>query len=76
MLRPVPKLDLTDEEHAALIELLRDTIDRYRYRLSPRLTPIKTVLAKLQPAASKQRLPEPRPKAIAPRLTARKRSRW
>jgi hypothetical protein len=32
-------LDLTDEEQAALIELLRRAIDEARYPLSPRLDP-------------------------------------
>ena len=33
-------LDLTDDEKAALIELLRGTIDRDRFPLSPRIRAI------------------------------------
>jgi hypothetical protein len=49
-------LDLTDEEQAALIELLRRAIDEARYPLSPRLDPLKAILAKLEPPA-----PQPPP---------------
>jgi hypothetical protein len=40
-------LDLTDDETTALAQLLRRTIDEYRYPLSPRLAPLKAILAKL-----------------------------
>ena len=57
----MPKLDLIDEEHAALAKLLRETIDRDRFPLSPRLPPVKAVLARLQPPAPKPPLPEAAP---------------
>jgi hypothetical protein len=47
-------LDLTDEEQAAPVGLLRREIDEARYPLSPRLDPLKAILAKLEP-------PVPRP---------------
>ncbi len=34
-------LDLTDDEKAALIELLRGTIDRDRFPLSPRVRAVQ-----------------------------------
>jgi hypothetical protein len=40
-------LDLTDDEKAALIELLRGTIDRDRFPLSPRMRPLRSILEKL-----------------------------
>jgi hypothetical protein len=40
-------LDLTDDEKAALIELLRGTIDRDRFPLSPRIRLLRGILEKL-----------------------------
>ena len=55
-------LDLTDEEQAALIELLRRAIDEARYPLSPWLDPLKAILEKLEPPVPKpERLPPLRP---------------
>jgi hypothetical protein len=51
-------LDLTDEETAALAQFLRRTIDDDRYPLSPRMVPLKAILAKLEPAQSR---PDPLP---------------
>lgn len=42
-------LDLIDEERAALIRYLRDGIEHERFPLSPRLVPIRAILAKLEP---------------------------
>ena len=57
-------LDLIDDEAVALTALPRRTIDENRYPLSPRLAPVKAILAKLDPPAARA---EPRP----PRLTMR-----
>ena len=43
--------DLTDDELAAIVTALRQTIDRDRYPLSPRLKPFKSALAKLDSAS-------------------------
>jgi hypothetical protein len=43
------ELDLTDDETAALERLLRDSIDRDRYPLSPRVKLLKGILAKIKP---------------------------
>jgi hypothetical protein len=40
-------LDLTDDERAALIEVLRGTIDQDRFPLSPRIKLLRSVLEKL-----------------------------
>jgi hypothetical protein len=42
-------LDFTDEEHEALTQYLREKLDAEKFRYSPRLGPIKSVLAKLDP---------------------------
>ena len=42
-------LDLSDDEKAALIELLRDTVDRDRALTSPRIRKLQAILAKLDP---------------------------
>jgi hypothetical protein len=44
-------LDLTDEEHAALLRLVRKALDTDRYPLSPRLYPLRSILEKLEPSA-------------------------
>jgi hypothetical protein len=56
-------LDLSDDEAAALAQLLRRTINDDPYPLSPRLAPLKAILAKLNP-------PEP-PSGSTPPLQAR-----
>jgi hypothetical protein len=53
------KLDLTDDETQALVEHVKRAIDNDPYPLSPRLAPLKAILAKLDP-------PEPRPEALPP----------
>jgi hypothetical protein len=52
-------LDLTDEEAAALTKHLREAIEYARYPLAPRLDPLKSILAKLDP-------PAPRPEPLPP----------
>ena len=41
-------LYLTDDEAKALVQLLRRAIDENREPLSPRLAPLKAILAKLE----------------------------
>ncbi len=50
--------DLTGDDKSALIELLRETIERDRFPLSPKVKRLKAILAKLAPPASR---PEPMP---------------
>ena len=70
-------LELDDEARAALAKLLKDTLENTRWKLSRRWWPIRSVLAKLEPAAVKPALaPAPEPtKVIAPKL-ARGRQRF
>ena len=50
---------LTQDEKTALAALLRRTIDADRYPLSPRISTLRDILAKLQP-------PEPAPAPLPP----------
>ena len=56
-------LELTAEEHQALVRLLRRSIDEDRFPLAPRHAPIRAVLAKLEP-------PAPQPEPLPPRNPA------
>jgi hypothetical protein len=47
--------DLTEDEQLALAALLKRTIEGDRYPPSPRLRPLKAILAKLEPPASRCR---------------------
>ena len=49
--------DLIDEETAALVRLLSDTINNDRYPLSPRIQTLKAILAKLRPEPARKPLP-------------------
>jgi hypothetical protein len=66
------KGDLTDEETAALVWLLSDTINNDRYPLSPRIQTLRAILAKLRPEPVREPLPSPKVYA-PPRSTARRR---
>jgi hypothetical protein len=50
-------LDLTDEETAALAQLLSQTIDADRYPLSLRILTLKAILAKIRPEPVRKPLP-------------------
>jgi hypothetical protein len=68
-------LDLSDDEAAALAQLLRRTINDDPYPLSPRLAPLKAILEKLNPP---QPPPEPTPPLQArdaPSTAGRRRRR-
>jgi len=58
--------DLTEAELAAVVWALRETIDRDRYSLSPRMAPFKTALAKLDPASAPKPAVERKPLPEAP----------
>ncbi len=55
----MPLLDLTDEEHAAVTTAVRRAIAEDKYPHAPRLAPLRSALAKLDPASA--------PRAIEPR---------
>jgi hypothetical protein len=66
-------LDLTDEEAAALAAYLKRALAEERYFLSPRLDPIKAILAKLERPAPGPELPPPLRPIDAPRPRRRRR---
>ena len=55
----MPTIDFTDAEHAAVTRAVRRTIDEDRFPHAPRLAPLRSALAKLDPAST--------PKPIEPR---------
>lgn len=57
----MPKIDLTDDELAAVIAAVREKIDFDRYPLSPRMRPLRAALAKLDPASAPKPRPDPKP---------------
>jgi hypothetical protein len=68
--------DLTDDEKAALVELLRETIDRDRFPLSPRVRSFKEILDKLAPPAPRpEPIPAPKPPGERSMALTRKRRR-
>jgi hypothetical protein len=66
--------DLTDEETAALRDLLRRSIENDRFPLSPRMRPYKSILAKIDPPTVEP-LPPPKPAGQPSSLLTRKRRR-
>jgi hypothetical protein len=68
--------DLTGDDKAILVELLRETIDRDCFPLSPRIKSLKAVLAKLDPQPPRpEPLPPPKPPGQPSMVLARKRRR-
>jgi hypothetical protein len=53
------KLDLSDEQAAALTMELDGIIDEDRYPFSPRIRTLKDILAKLRPEPVRKPLPAP-----------------
>jgi hypothetical protein len=53
-------LDLSDEDADALTQHLKRAIDSDRYPLSPRVAPLKAILAKLRPEPIREPLPPPK----------------
>jgi len=70
----MPNLDLLDDEHAALVRLVRKALDTDRYPLSPRLYPLRSILEKLEPQRVSEATPPPKVSA-PPRATAARRRR-
>ena len=67
--------DLTPDDKAALIELLRETIEGDRFPLSPRIKSLRMILAKLDPPAPRpEPLPAPKPPG-EPSMALRKKRR-
>jgi len=62
-------MDLTDAELAAIKKLIKRAIQEDRFPLSPRLDPLRAVLAKLNPAAAAALSRRPTPKSAKPATT-------
>ena len=72
----MPLPDLTPEEYAEIVRLVRSAIDGERYVLSPRVKRLKSILAKLDPAPSAMVTPYPAPRPSAePELPLRRAER-
>jgi hypothetical protein len=56
----MPNLVLTDDEHAALLRLVKQALDTDRYPLPPRLEPLKAILAKVASQPVRESPPPPR----------------
>jgi hypothetical protein len=61
-------LDLTDEEAAALARDLHQALDYHRCPFAPRLDPLKSILAKLDPPAPRPEPLSPLPAGAGPRV--------
>ena len=62
--------DLSEEEAAALLRELDEIIESDRFPLSPRLSPLKAILAKLDPPAPRPEPPPPLNAGAAPDVGA------
>jgi hypothetical protein len=51
----MPTIDLTDEEHAAITALIKRAVEQDRFPLALRLNPLRSALAKIDPAADGQK---------------------
>jgi hypothetical protein len=47
----MPTIDLTDEEHAAIMAAIRRAVEDDKFPHAPRLDPLRSALAKLDKAA-------------------------
>jgi hypothetical protein len=68
------RLELSDEETAALIQELHDIVESDKYPFSPRIRTLRAILAKLRPKPVREPLPPPKVYA-PPRATATRRRR-
>jgi hypothetical protein len=66
----MPTFDFSDDEHAAVTAALRQIADD-KFPLSPRLAPLKSALAKLDPASAPKPLAERPPLPEAPMRSSR-----
>ena len=70
----MPTLDLTDNERAQLIGMLRQIVDFDPFPLSPRVRTVKAILDKLEPPAPRvEPLPPPKPPWRTSMVLAKKR---
>jgi hypothetical protein len=70
----MPLPDLTDQDYSDLAALVRDAIDTEPYRIGPRISRLRALLAKLEPEPERPTatpFPPPLPSAV-PSLLYRK----
>jgi hypothetical protein len=67
----VPTIDLTDEEHAALVAYVLDKLREEKFLHAPRLNPVRSALAKLNPASAPKPISERPPLPEAPMRSSR-----
>jgi hypothetical protein len=67
--------DFSDEELRILAKLVRRTIEEDRFPLSPRLDPLRAILARLDPPKPKPERPQPLKPGDAPSHGQGRRSR-
>jgi hypothetical protein len=67
----VASTKMTDEEHAALLTVAQKALADDPFPLSPRLAPLKSALAKLDPASTPRPLPFKPPLPEAPMRSSR-----
>jgi hypothetical protein len=70
----MPKIDLADDELAAVVALVRRTMNEEKFPFSPRVRPLKAALAKLDPKPSKPRAVLP-PLPTGPMVGSRRKPR-
>jgi hypothetical protein len=56
----MPTIDLTDEEHAAVTAAIRRAVEDDKFPRAPRLDPLRSALAKLDPARAPKLTPAPK----------------
>jgi len=67
----VPMIDLTDEEHAALVAYVLDQLREEKFSHAPRLNPVRSALAKLNAASATQPIVGRPPLPEAPMRSSR-----
>src|SRR5215469_5817114 len=65
-INPVPTIDLTDEEHAALVAYVLDKLREEKFPHAPRLNAVRSALAKLNAASATTPIVERPPLPEAP----------
>ena len=71
----MPKLDLTDEELAAVTAAVRKTLAEDKFPFAPRLAPLKAALAKLDPGSAPKSRSAPAPLPAGPMVGSRRKPR-
>ena len=66
-IRAVPTINLTDDEYAAVTAAIRRAIEDDRFPHAARLDPLRSALAKLEPATAPKLTPRPSGPSARPR---------